>query len=268
MDALSAIPLTLVLSSAVSTGQGGTVAALRHVQQGGSRRYFAAARVDAGFLYLRPLVSLGYGRAHRSWTGFEISPLVSGQAAGGYVGLRWAHGPLSLRLGGRYTVTFQRAFLERKQAYAREDIELRDGPRSRYGSLEAEFNATPRLGPGDLLFEAGLSALDPSRSNYNVFDERLRVVIDPPWVWRTRLGYAWRFGSRDQLRVGAAAELIHNPARDAVVMRAGVLATLDVRRDLEARCMFLPTVRSRDGLGLAGSTQFILGIRYRWAKNL
>jgi hypothetical protein len=51
-------------------------------------RGFAATTVDLGFVYLRPRLSLGYGRPFTQWIGVDANPIASQAGLGAYGGLR------------------------------------------------------------------------------------------------------------------------------------------------------------------------------------
>ena len=104
-------------------------------------------------------------------------------------------------------------------------------------------------------------------SDYLVYEENLRVVMKPPYVWRARLGYLAGFGRDGSIRVGAAADLIGIPGRDEYVVRAGILGSVLINANLEAQASFIPVIVSPDRLGLAGGDFGQLGIRYHWATG-
>ncbi|MCA9669622.1 MAG: hypothetical protein KC503_28700 [Myxococcales bacterium] len=233
------------------------------------KRWFFATRVDLGFVFLRPRISLGYGQPHARWLGIDINPIVSGEGLGAYGGLRFALPYLDLRVGGRWRFfTFRRSFLEQKDRYIREDIELRDGPKSRYAALEAELTGNFPIRKLSLLqFELAGSYVIGVPDGYNVYEEDIRVVLEPPWVWRARVGYAFRLLREDALTVGLLVEIVHNPGRDKFAIRGGVRMALRIRYDLDMRLAFIPVLVSKDSLGAAGGDVFLIGLRWRWATG-
>jgi hypothetical protein len=101
-----------------------------------------------------------------------------------------------------------------------------------------------------------------------VFEETLRVVVDPPLVWRGRAGYLFRFGSHDQHSMGPVVDVLHVPARDdAVTLRAGPVLRLTLSRHFDVRGSFVATVSSPDRLGLVGGDFTELGVRWRTATE-
>jgi hypothetical protein len=229
-------------------------------------RWFGALEFDTGFLYVRPRFELGYGRPHASWVGVDLNPIFSEEGVAGYAGLRIAQPFWHLRAGGRYWFTFHRSFLQPRDSYTVEDIELQEGPRSRFLTWEAELGLNLPLRPGGLLAELAISHVGDVAAGYFVYEETLRVVVDPPWVWRTRLGYLLGFAG-GAVQLGPVLEVVGVPLRDTVVLRAGGLVRIALAGNLEARGTFVPALATPDALGAKGGDAFLLGIRYRWASD-
>jgi hypothetical protein len=229
-------------------------------------RWFSALEFDAGFLYLRPRFELGYGQPHASWWGLDLNPIFSDEGVGSYMGLRVAQHYWHLRAGGRYWFTFHRSFLQPRESYSVEDIEREAGPASRFLTWEAELGLNLPLAGGTLLTEVAGSYVTGVADGYYVYEETLRVVADPPWVWRSRVGYLWGLAA-GALQLGPVLELLGLPGRDALVLRAGGLVRIRLAADLEARGTFLPAVATPDALGAKGGDAFLVGIRYRWASG-
>lgn len=240
-------------------------------------RWFGALEFDTGFLYVRPRFELGYGRAHAHWLGVEMNPIFSEEGLAAYAGLRAVLPYLSLRAGGRYWYTFYRSFLAPRDSYTVEQIELRAGPRSRFLTWESELALSLPLGPGTALSELAGSYVSGVDEGYYVYEETLRVVADPPWVWRARVGYLWagfpwrmeRAGAESDatVQIGPVLEVVGAPRRGTLVLRAGGLVRIALAGDLEARGTFVPAVATPDALGARGGDAFLLGIRYRWASG-
>ena len=99
----------------------------------------------------------------------------------------------------------------------------------------------------------------------------MKVVIEPPVLWRARLGYlasvGWGDHHEDMLRIGAAAEMIHSPDRQAVTVRLGPLLSVALTCHLEAIGSAMITAASPDQLGLVGADFGALGLRYLWATG-
>jgi hypothetical protein len=230
-------------------------------------RPFVAARVDLGYVYFRPLVSAGYGRPYWRWVGVEASPIVSGVGFAGYTGLRASMPRLELRTGARYFLPFRRSFLFPQESYTQLDAESRLGPKSRYWSLEAEATTNVRVGPGDIILLGTVHHLLEVNEGYHVFDETLRVVAEPPWIFRGRFGYALPLTQNRLFRIAPVAEAISIPGRDAVIGRGGFVASATFSDFIDVLATFVPVIFSPDKLGLAGADFAQIGIRFRWASG-
>jgi hypothetical protein len=234
----------------------------------GAPRTFAAATIDAGYLYLRPRGTIGYGMPFQTWIGLEANPIIASPGFGAYGGARFALPFIDLRVGARYFNTFRRAFLVPKDTYDRLDLDATDQPRSRYVTLEAELSAAVPLGPGDLLALASASSMIGVKPGTYVFEETLRVIVDPPYVWRARLGYAFRFGAHGQFSLGPVVDVLDVPRRDdSVTVRTGPVMRVQLSRHFDVRGSFVTTVYSPDRLGLVGGDFTELGVRYRTATE-
>lgn len=233
----------------------------------GEMRWFFATAVDLGFLYFRPRASVGYGLPHSTWVGLDANPIITGEGAGGWVGLRAALPNIDLRVGGRYFHAFRRSMLRPQATYQRADIESRAGPTSSYLSLEAELTGNVPLGPGRLLVELAATSVQLVELGWYVYEETIKVVLEPPYVWRVRLGYSLPFGNPRLFKVGGVVELVHMPGRDKVALRGGLVVRVPLFKNLEARGTFIPVWYSQDSLGLAGGDAFLVGVRYRWATG-
>lgn len=227
--------------------------------------FFVSGRVDLGIYFFRPRVSLGYGKAHWRWIGIETNPIISGEGIGIYSGLRAALPFVDIRIGGRYRWTFQRSYLRPQYRFTREDIEDTSEERSTYLSWEAELTGGLPLWIGSLQTELGITAITGVPDEFFVYEETLRVVAKAPWVWRALFGYGIAFLKQSALRVALVAQLVGIPGRDEILIRAGLTARFRLSYNLELRGTFLPAVRSRDDLGLAGGDTYQIGLRYLWA---
>jgi hypothetical protein len=230
-------------------------------------RLFASLRVDAGYLYLKPRLSLGYGRPFSSWAGVDLVPLVTPDYAGGYSGLHVQLDWFEVRAGARYVHAFMHQFLTPATSYNLVDLAEFTGHASAYLDLEAEAAAAIPAGPGHILLLGTASTIELVTSGYYVYDEALRVVVAPPLVYRGRVGYSVPFMPEHNARVGIVAEVIDIPNRGDQVYRAGLVAAFDIDDHLQAVANLLIPVYGPDSLGLLGADYTELGIRYRWATG-
>jgi hypothetical protein len=234
----------------------------------GEERIFASATVDAGYLYLRPRGALGWGKPFRDWVGIEANPIASSAGLGAYGGLRFALSFMDLRVGPRYFSAFQHCFLDPRPSYDRLDFDHTDNPKSRILTWEAELNIGVPLGPGELIGLASASIVTGVPENKYVFEETLHVIVVPPYVWRGRIGYVFRFGPRGQYSLGPVFDVLHVPRRDdSRTLRAGPVMRIQLSRHFDVRGSFVTTIASPDRLGLVGGDFTELGVRYRWATE-
>lgn len=231
-------------------------------------RPFVATTVDVGFVYLRPRLSLGYGRPFTEWVGWDANPIATQNGLGAYTGLRLEIPHLDFRVGPRYFASFNHTYLPRQSSYSRLDLESSSGDPSRTLTLEAELDLHMDLGPGRLLLRGSASYVSGVPEGYEAFEETLHIIVDPPLVWRTRLAYSFTFGARKQHGIGAAVDLLDVPKRDdSRTIRIGPILRLALSRRVDVRGSFIFTVVSPDRIGLAGGDFTELGIRYRWASE-
>jgi hypothetical protein len=230
----------------------------------GASRFFVSSTVDAGYLYFRPQLAIGYGRPHIAWVGAEIYPSVSNGNVAEYAGLRAAFRYVDFRLGARYLFTFSRRFLAPRASYSRDDIDTRTGNSTRYVALNAEVAFSVPLPVGGLFGIVGATGNFGVPEGLYVFDETYRTVMKPPFIARGRLGYAGTFGD---ITLGGFGEVIENPARDQTVLRIGPTAGLQISDHLDLFATFAFVIVSRDRTGLAGGDLGTLGVRYRWASG-
>jgi len=231
-------------------------------------RAFTATTVDVGFVYLRPRLSLGYGRPFTQWIGVDANPIASQAGLGVYGGLRIEIPHLDFRFGPRYFSSFEHSYLERQEHYSRLDLESTAVKHATTLTLEAELDLNLDLGPGRLLLRGSGSYVSGVPTGEDVFEETLHIIVQPPLVWRTRLAYVFKFGARDQHSLGPAIELLDVPKRDdSRTVRVGPILRLALSRRVDVRGSFIFTVLSPDRIGLQGGDFTELGVRYRWASE-
>ncbi len=233
----------------------------------GTPRPFVSMTLEAGYAYVQPKFEAGYGQPFWRWIGLEAYPLVSLSGVGGYAGLSAGIPGLTLRVGGRYSYPFDRYLLEPKQSYKRSDTELELGPRADYLALKAELTGTLPLGPGSAFTVLTGQRIELTDDGYYLLEESLRAVMQPPYIYRGRLGYLLSFGAGGSIRVGGAADVIALPQREEFVIRGGLLASVLVDAHMEAQASFIPVLFGPDSLGLAGGDFGQLGVRFRWATD-
>jgi hypothetical protein len=223
--------------------------------------------MDAGYLYLKPRFSLGYGQPFTIWGGIDVSPIVTPDYGGGYSGLRLEIAWFDLRAGARAVHAFQHQYLTPKNAYNLVDLSQITDHASDYISLEAEMAAAIPAGPGSIVVLATASSVQLVPAGYDLYEENLHVIVSPPPVYRARVGYALRLLPEGNADVGVVGEVIELPDRKTRVIRAGLVATFKIDDHLDAVGRIVAPISSPDSIGFAGADYSELGIRYRWATG-
>lgn len=246
---------------------GGTEQALvsKYWELGRPRPFFSSA-LEGGYAYVRPRFALGYGQPYWRWAGIEAYPVVSLSSAGHYLGLGGALPGITARVGARYTYPFSLNYLKPQDSYSALDLQRLNGPTADYLALEAEVTATVPLFFGSAFAVLTGYRAELAPSGYLLYEESLRAIMKPPYIYRGRIGYLAAFGREGAIRVGAAAEVIGLPGRDEFVVRAGLVGAVLINAHLEAQASFIPVIVSPDRLGLAGGDFGQLGLRFRWAS--
>jgi len=234
----------------------------------GVPRWFLSSTLDVGWVYVRPRLSLGYGKPFDAWVGVDVNPVVSGNGIGGYGGVRLALPRFDVRAGARYVFSFNREYLNPQPRYDRLDLASTAGDPARIVTYEVEAEFSVPGGPGDFIGLASGSYVTNVPDGMYVFEETLRIIVNPPLVWRARAGYVLRFGSFKQHSVGLVVDGLDVPKRDdSKTFRAGAVVRVVLSRHVEIRGAFVPTIYSVDKLGIVGGDFTELGFRYRWATE-
>jgi len=231
-------------------------------------RSFTSTTVDFGFVYLRPRLSLGYGRPFTEWIGVDMNPIAQSSGLGAYGGLRIEIPHLNFRVGPRYYSSFEHTFLPNQRNYSRLDLEGKSGKISRTLTYEAELDLDFNVGPGKLLLRGSGSYVTGVPAGQSAFEETLHIIVDPPLVWRARVAYVFVFGSHNQHSLGPAVDILDVPKRDdSTTVRVGPVLRLALSRRVDVRGSFIVSIISPDRIGLEGGDFTELGLRYRWASE-
>jgi hypothetical protein len=231
-------------------------------------RPFVATTFDFGFVYVRPRVSFGYGRPFTQWVGVDANAVAQGSGLGAYGGFRVEIPHLDWRIGPRFFSSFEHTYLDRKPSYARIDLERDVSTLARTLTWETELDLSFKLGPGALLLRGSVSYVTGVPEGKDAFEETLHIIVSPPWVWRTRIGYAILFGSHNQHSLGPAVDILDVPKRDdSLTIRVGPILRMQLSRRVDVRGSFIATVISPDRIGLRGGDFTEIGLRYRWASE-
>lgn len=230
-------------------------------------RLFAAVVFESAGIAGKTELDLGYGRPHHLWAGFQIDSALSLRGLTFFGGLRAAAPFGSVRFGPRFSTAFSQHLVERAEVVSKPMLESFEGERSRYLSLDAEatFAIPLPIGSLGLLINAnGIFGVDP---DYYLFEDSLRVVVDPPFVGRARLSYLAPISKPETFRVGGLIEAIYNPGRAMVQVRLGPAVAVSLTHHLEAVASIAVPVYTPDEIGFAGADLGQIGLRYRWATG-
>jgi hypothetical protein len=233
----------------------------------GEPRFFASSTIDLGYLYARPRLSLGYGRPFSTWTGVDMNPILTSTGVGAWAGIRVQVPWFDVRVGARPFYSFQYNYLAPQAEYGTVNLDTSTGVNAKYVTLEAELSGGIPAGPGTILLVLTASSVQGAPSGMYVYEETLRVITDPPEIFRARTGYALRLGAEGAAKVGVVGEVLELPRRHDQVWRAGVVASFAIDDHLEALGLLVLPVASPDSIGIAGGDFGELGLRYRWATT-
>ena len=121
---------------------------------------------------------------------------------------------LDWRIGGRYFSSFEHTYLPPRSSYDRIDFERNVSGKANTLTWESELDLSMQLGPGRIFLRGSLSYVTGVPDGKYVFEETLHVIVEPPWVWRSRIGYSYVFGSHGQHSVGPAVDFLDVPGRE------------------------------------------------------
>jgi hypothetical protein len=233
----------------------------------GAPRTFAAGYMDAGAVYARPQMQIGYGQPHWRWFGAEVYALTTNGFFGAYAGTRASLPFLDFTMGVRDTWSYARSFLPRRAAYDAIDVDSARDERARYLTVDYELSGVVPMPGGYVVWSVlGAHVLD-APPNVDVFEEAFRVVMRPPFLADFRGGYVLALGHDERVKLGAMSETLVIPARHATVVRVGPVGSVRLMPHTEALLVLTSVVYSPDTLGLYDGSYGFLGLRYRWASG-
>ncbi len=233
----------------------------------GSSRLFMSSRLEAGLVYAKPQVAVGYGRPFWSWVGVEAFGLTTNSFGGGFVGVRGALPFVSLSLGARDSYSYVRSYLPIKQHYTVDDVSRAPGEHARYVTLEAEAFAVAPVPLGYVLVAPVFYAVTDAPPGRYLYEESLRGIMKPPFIWALRTGYLLAFGHDDFVKVGGLFEVVGLPGRDETILRAGPAGTMAFTEHLDLTGTFSMVISSPDSLGLWHGPFGQIGLTYYWATG-
>jgi hypothetical protein len=250
-----------------STAGRDDIGAQRPYWGAGPVRAFAAGSFDTAGIGMRTGLDLGYGRPHYQWAGLEASSGISLKGMSFSAAARaqapWGH----VRFGPRFFTAINQKLIPEVEVVTRPLLEVSEGLRSKYLSLDGEVNVNIPLPVGTLGILADVYGIFGVPDGYYLFEDALRTVIEPAFVGRGRISYLAGIGKPATLRVGGVAEVIFNPGRDLYNVRTGPAVAVSLTHHLEAVGVAAFSVFNPDEIGLAGADVGQIGFRYKWASG-
>lgn len=230
-------------------------------------RTFLGAVFELGTFSLRPELNLGYGKPHFAWAGVSSWSRLTPGGVGFYAGPRLHLPHFSLATGARYQSSVEQRFVLPREVFDRDAIDSQALSRSRFLAWDSELyvDGDAPLGRASLLVT--LHGIFGVPKDYLVFEDTLRIVIMPPFAWRTRFAYQVNVGDFESMAIGAVTELLGSPGRDFMTARVGPVVSVALTHHLQATAVATFVVAGRDRLGLAGADLGQIGLRYRWATG-
>ncbi|MFO0552764.1 MAG: hypothetical protein U0271_30510 [Polyangiaceae bacterium] len=235
----------------------------------GPYRPFVAGSFKTGGIGIDTEIAVGFGKPHYLWAGLELDTGLSLRGATEWLGVKVGTPWATIRFGPRYFTAFsQRLIAETKGPVTRAALDVDEAPRTHYLSIDAEAAfQIPLPASGSLGLVLTANDVMFVQEGYWVFEDSLRVVVEPGFVGRARLSYLTGVGLYDTLYVGGVIEVLGNPGRDYVNVRLGPAVTVALTHHLEAYGVAVLSVFNPDEIGLAGADLGQIGLRYRWATG-
>ena len=229
---------------------------------------FASVATDLGIIYLRPRLTLGYGAPFWNFVGIDTFWMTTNSFTSPYVGWRASLPFLDAFLGVRHTYPWNRRFMTRQSSHSGGDLDLaeRGGQRSEYNAIDFEIAAFAPVLHGVIFLSVHPVWVDAPK-DVHMYEEVLRVIIEPPFALGLRSGYLYGIGNEQNLKVGGMLEHVVMPGRPEGVWRTGPVALMTFTKTLEGLFAFSVVFSGPDDLGVVHGTYAFLGLLHRWAHR-
>jgi hypothetical protein len=229
--------------------------------------FFATVASDIGFIYLRPRLTLGYGSPYWKFVGIDTYFLATNSFVSPYVGWRASFPFLDALMGVRYVHAFDRRILPKKNEYVGDELDIDPGDtRSTYTAIDFELVLVAPLFHGGVFATAHPVWVD-APSDVRIYEEVLRVVMQPPFALGLRAGYVYGFGESQDVKAGFLLEHVIMPGRPANVVRGGPAVLIGLSKHFDFLCAFSPVLTSPDSLGILHGTYAYLGFLHRFSQR-
>lgn len=229
---------------------------------------FVSLATDAGFIYFRPRLTLGYGAPFWNYVGVQADAITTNSFFQTTVGWRASLPFLDCTLSVRSVYPYDRRYLPRQKAYSAVDLGL-DHPgaqRSAYDAVDLEIAAVAPLLHGGVFVELHPLYVDAPRGT-NLYEEYIRAVIRPPFALGTRAGYLYGVDKDESVKIGFMSEYVVLPGRPSNVTRIGPVASVNFGKHFDGFAALSFVVSSPDTLGLENGTYAFIGVLHRWAHS-
>jgi len=229
---------------------------------------FVSTVTDAGVVYVRPRVMLGYGAPHWKFVALDAHWIVTNSFTAPYLGWRASLPFLDAMFGARTVYPFNRAILTPAASHTGPELGLDDDEeRSTYQAVDLELAAYAPLAHGVAFLDLHPVLVNAPR-DVHIYEEVLRAVMQPPMAVGTRGGYLYGFGPDQSLKAGFVLEYVVLPHRPRNVTRGGPVGSLSIDQHWEFLVAFSAVLDSPDSLGIWHGTYAFLGLTHRWAMRL
>jgi hypothetical protein len=233
----------------------------------GKPRWFFSAKPEAGIVFVKPYVSLGYGIPHWIWAGLDVNTIVTTEMFQAYAGIRAASPIFDLAFGFRDTWSFSKHFVEPAARYSRYSVFEGPGAIARYWAWEAEAVAVAPLPHSALLADLIMVGLLDVPKGQAVYDESYRGIVTDSMYFTLRVAAVARLLRENALKIGVLSEFLFGTGRDQGVVRIGPAGSMQLTDHLDINAVGTLTVSSPDSLGLKLGAYAMAGVRYRWATG-
>ncbi len=227
---------------------------------------FVSLASDAGFIYARPRLTVGYGAPFWNFVGVEAAVLTTNSFGQPSIGWRASLPFLDAILSAREVFPYNRRFMAPKDSHSSGDLRLdTGGRRSVYHAVDLEVALTAPVLHGGLFLQAHPLFVDAPR-DLHLYEEEVRAIMVPPFALATRGGYVYGVGS-GSMKFGGMVEYVVLPGRPKNVTRLGPIALVTFSKYLDGFAAFSFVVSSPDSLDIQDGTYAFVGVLHRWAQR-
>ena len=227
--------------------------------------WFVSGTTDAGIIYLRPRVMLGYGSPHWKFVALDAYVTVTNSFTSPYAGWRATFPFLDVFLGARTVYPYNRRVLAPRDSHRGKDLDLESGDeRSTYNAVDFEIAALAPVLHGIAYTQVHTVVVDAPRDAH-IFEERIRAVMAPPMAVLLRAGYLYGVGARRALQGGRHQRIRRRAEPSQKRRSSGPILIARVFDEMSAVAVFSHVIDSPDELGILHGTYAFVGIDHRWA---